>query len=387
MTILTKNRGFLQALLMGIIAISFCATASAQEYRKLCPEWNLPQVAAPNASASTEADMKPYTETIPGTSVKFDMVPIKGGEFLMGSSEEEQEEEGGDAEPKYFYDPKAEGPQHKVQVSPFWMGKYEVTWDEYLSWSTGQSAKLRKAAGEPETANTEIADAIPHPTPAYTDMTFGMGKEGYPAICIPPFSASMYCKWLTAVTGRLYRLPTEAEWEYACRAGTTGPYSFDADDIDDYAVYYDNCDDKYAKVGTKKPNPWGLYDMHGNVWEMCLDKYEVDGYQKLIDAAGGKTLVNPLNPAEGAEYKVVFRGGSWNDDPERLRSAARWASHKDWKMQDPQIPQSIWYYTDSQWAGFRIVRPLKATTAAEAKQYEPDFEHYDAYMKDRGKRE
>ena len=103
--------------------------------------------------------------------------------------------------------------------------------------------------------------------------------------------------------------------------------------------------------------------------------------------AGGKTLVNPLNPAEGAEYKVVFRGGSWNDDPERLRSAARWASHKDWKMQDPQIPQSIWYYTDSQWAGFRIVRPLNPTTAAQAKQYEPDFEHYDAYMKDRGKRE
>ena len=159
MTILTKNRGFLQALLMGIFAISFCATVSAQEYRKLCPEWNLPQVATPNASASTEADMKPYTETIPGTGVKFDMVPIKGGEFLMGSTEEEQEEEGGDAEPKYFYDPAAEGPQHKVQVSPFWMGKYEVTWDEYLSWSTGQSAKLRKAAGEPETANTEIADA------------------------------------------------------------------------------------------------------------------------------------------------------------------------------------------------------------------------------------
>ncbi len=387
MTILTNNRGFLQALLLGIFAISFCATASAQEYRKLCPEWNLPQVAAPNASAATEADMKPYTETIPGTGVKFDMVPIKGGEFLMGSSEDEQEAEGGEAEPKYFYDPAAEGPQHKVQVSPFWMGKYEVTWDEYLSWSTGQSTKLRKAAGDPDTANTQIADAIPHPTPAYTDMTFGMGKEGYPAICVPPFSATMYCKWLTAVTGRLYRLPTEAEWEYACRAGTTGPYSFDAADIDDYAVYYDNCDDKYAKVGTKKPNPWGLYDMHGNVWEMCLDKYEVDGYQKLIDAAGGKTLVNPLNPAEGAEYKVVFRGGSWNDDPERLRSAARWASHKDWKMQDPQIPQSIWYYTDSQWAGFRIVRPLNPTTAAQAKQYEPDFEHYDAYMKDRGKRE
>ena len=121
--------------------------------------------------------------------------------------------------------------------------------------------------------------------------------------------------------------------------------------------------------------------MHGNVWEMCLDKYEVNGYKKLIDAAGGKTLVNPLNPAEGAEYKVVFRGGSWNDDPERLRSAARWASHKDWKMQDPQNPPSICFFTDACCAGFRIVRPLKTPTPAQAKQFEPDFKILDDYLR------
>ena len=382
MTNITNIRGLFNALLLEVIAIAVCSVAMAQEYRKLCPEWDLPQVDVPNAAAATESDMKPYTETIPGTGVAFDMVPIKGGEFLMGSSEQEQKEQGGEAEPEYFYDPAAEGPQHKVQVSPFWMGKCEVTWDEYLSWLTGRSAILRKEANEPETPNTQMADAIPRPSAcAYTDMTCGMGTKGYPVINVTPFAAKLYCKWLTAITGRLYRLPTEAEWEYACHAGTTGPYSFDADDIDDYAVYYDNCDDKYAKVGTKKPNPWGLYDMHGNVWEMCLDKYEVDGYQKLIDAAGGKTLVNPLNPAEGAEYKVVFRGGSWNDDPERLRSAARWASHKDWKMQDPQIPQSICFFTDACCAGFRVVRPFKTPTPAQAKQFEPDFKILDDYLK------
>ena len=388
MTSLINYRSLWTFLLLELIAIAVCSAAMAQEYRKLCPEWDLPQVDVPNAAAATESDMKPYTETIPGTGVAFDMVPIKGGEFLMGSSEQEQKEQGGEAEPEYFYDPASEGPQHKVQVSPFWMGKCEVTWDEYLSWLTGRSAILRKEANEPETPNTQMADAIPCPSAcAYTDMTCGMGTKGYPVINVTPFAAKLYCKWLTAVTGRLYRLPTEAEWEYACRAGATGPYSFDADDIDDYAVYYDNCSDKYAKVGTKKPNPWGLYDMHGNVWEMCLDKYEVNGYKKLIDAADGKILADPLNPAEGAEYKVVFRGGSWDDDPERLRSAARWASHKDWKMQDPQIPPSICFFTDACAAGFRVVRPLKTSTPAQAKQFEPDFEHYDAYMKDRGKRE
>ena len=382
MTSLTNYRSLWTSLLLDIIAIVDCFAASGQEYRKPNVEWNLPQVAVPNASAAAEADMKAYTETIPGTDVKFDMVPIKGGEFLMGSSEQEQKDQGGEAEPEYFYDPAAEGPQHKVQVSPFWMGKCEVTWDEYLSWLTGRSAILRKEANEPETPNTQMADAIPCPSAcAYTDMTCGMGTKGYPVINVTPFAAKLYCKWLTAITGRLYRLPTESEWEYACRAGMTGAYSFDVKDIDDYAVYYGNSSDKYAKVGSKKPNPWGLYDMHGNVWEMCLDKYEVNGYKKLIDAADGKTLADPLNPAEGAEYKVVFRGGSWDDDPERLRSAARWASHKDWKMQDPQIPPSICFFTDACAAGFRVVRPLTPIGAVPAKEYEPDFKILDEYLK------
>ena len=100
MTSLTNYRSLWTSLLLDIIAIVGCSAASGQEYRKPNVEWNLPQVAVPNASAATEADMKPYTETIPGTNVKFDMVPIKGGEFLMGSSEQEQKEQGGEAEPE-----------------------------------------------------------------------------------------------------------------------------------------------------------------------------------------------------------------------------------------------------------------------------------------------
>ena len=166
-------------------------------------------------------------------------------------------------------------------------------------------------------------------------MTFGMGKEGYPAICMTQFAAKMYCKWLSAKTGRYYRLPTEAEWEYACRAGTTTAYSFgdDPEKLGDYAWFADNSDEKYHKVGQKKPNPWGLYDMHGNVAEWCLDQYVADRYKQL----GGKPAGNPVVPVTKA-YPQVVRGGAWTDEAPLLRSAARRGSSKEWKAAGPANP-------------------------------------------------
>lgn len=317
-------------------------------------------------------DMKPYTETIPGTQIKFEMIPIPGGVFLMGSPEDEA---GRNPD---------EGPQHLVRIRPFWMGKCEVTWNEYDEFAFSLDLRRKKEAGidltkQPE--NEKAADAVSRPTPPYTDMTFGYGHDGYPALCMTHHAAMEYCRWLSAKTGRLYRLPTEAEWEYACRAGTTTAYSFGSDpaDLDDYAWYFDNSDDKYHKVGEKKPNPWGLYDMHGNVAEWVLDQYVPDAYQKFA----GKTVKNPIVPVT-KEFPVVVRGGSWMDDPEMLRSAARRASHPDWKMQDPQIPQSIWYLTDAPFVGFRVVRPLRLPTEEEAKLYEPDPEILRNYRKAQG---
>jgi len=170
----------------------------------------------------------------------------------------------------------------------------------------------------------------------------------------------VFCKWLTAKTGRYYRLPTEAEWEYACRAGTTTAYSFgdDPEKLGDFGWFTDNSSEKYQPVGKKKPNPWGLSDMHGNVAEWVLDQH-ADDYSQASKQAQDP-LVVPLT-----EYNRVVRGGSWNAKPEQCRSAARIASIEDWKEQDPQIPQSIWYFTDALHVGFRIVRPLTEPSEEE----------------------
>jgi formylglycine-generating enzyme required for sulfatase activity len=319
--------------------------------------WMLDPVDVPDSQAKTAAEMKPYTEKIPGTSATFDMVPIPGGKFVMGSPESEPDRE------------EAEGPQFEAEVEPLWMGKCEVTWDEYELWAMGLDKQFRTVTGAKSTKYDELADAVTMPTKPYSDMTFGMGKDGYPAICMTQLAAKMYCKWLSAKTGRYYRLPTEAEWEYACRAGTKTAYSFGDDPgmLDEYAWHYENCDDKYHKVGEKKPNPWGLYDMHGNVSEWVLDQYTPEGYQQFA----GKLVKNPL-VVPTKIYPRIVRGGSWFDDPEQLRSAYRLSSDPEWKQQDPQIPQSIWYHTDADFVGFRVVRPLRTPTVEEAVRYDVD---------------
>ena len=219
--------------------------------------------------------------------------------------------------------------------------------------------------GSPTEAHTQ-ADAVARPTTPYVEMSFGMGKDGYPAISMTQHAANTYCKWLSANTGHFYRLPTEAEWEYACRAGTTTAYSFGDDpaQLKDYAWFVDNSEGKYQKVGKKKPNPWGLYDMHGNVMEWTLDQYDPQSYKQFTAAVTKEPWVKPTKP-----YPHVARGGGWDDDPDKLRSAARRASDRSWKMQDPQLPKSIWYLTDAQWLGFRVIRPLKVPSPEEMEKF------------------
>ena len=251
----------------------------------------------------------------------------------------------------------------------------EVTWYEFeffmypefeLFLRADDETRPRGAAGAE--ANTDkLADAVSRPSRPFTEMSFGMGKEGFPAISMTQLGANKYCHWLSAKTGHFYRLPTEAEWEYACRAGTTTAFSFgdDTSQIAQYAWYEQNSDFKYQKGGKKKPNPWGLHDMHGNVAEWCLGQYQPD-YEKLLGAAG-QASADPWDQSATPCLHAV-RGGSYEDEVARLRSAARRASDKTWKMRDPQLPKSIWWLTDAPFVGFRLVRPLAVPSAEELKK-------------------
>ncbi|MFO7905850.1 MAG: formylglycine-generating enzyme family protein [Pirellulaceae bacterium] len=322
---------------LSVLMVAFGSISWAQSERSVLP--------VENAEAKAESEMKEYTELIEHTDATIEMVPIEGGTFLMGSPEGEE-----------FREP-WEGPQHQVKVNPFWMGKYEITWDAFEVWVYDLDIQRQQINNIDETPRDEAAAEyqISQPTEPYSDMTSGMGKENRPAVNMTQFAARTFCQWLTMKTGRYYRLPTEAEWEYACRAGTTTAYSFGDDpaDLDEYAWYYDNSDESYHEIGLKKPNPWGLHDMHGNVAEWVLDEFRPDFYSQF----GGEVADNPLAwPTK--EYPRVVRGGSWDGFPEDLRSAARAYSDPSWKDQDPQIPKSIWYHTDALHVGFRIVRPL-----------------------------
>lgn len=296
---------------------------------------------------------KGYIQNIPGTPEVIEMAFIPGGTFSMGSPKSEQ---------GHFGD---EGPQHLVEVDPFWMGKFEITWDLYELFISRGIDKKRPATVSGKEVEIDVA-AVSGATQPYTEMSFGMGVEGYPAICMTQLAAVKFCEWLSAMTGNFYRLPTEAEWEYACRAGTKTAYSFgdSPSNLDIYAWHEGNSGGAYHKVGQKEPNPWGLYDMHGNVSEWTLDQYVPTVY----NTRKRKTVDNPLQTPTKT-YPRVVRGGAWSDKPNRLRSAARRPSSKKWKKRDPQIPKSLWWHTDAPFVGFRVVRPLETPSPLDQNKY------------------
>lgn len=306
---------------------------------------------ADRAIADNPPDFKPYVQRIPETEINFKMTPIPGGKFLMGSAEDEPDR-GED-----------EGKQLEVTVDSFWMGTHEVTWNEFDVFCFSYDIKAAKdavAKGTPlrRTPLDALADAVTRPTPPYVDMTFGYGHDNYPALCMTHHAAEQYCVWLSKKTGLTYRLPTEAEWEYAARAGSKSRYHFGSDPaaLGDYAWYFENSNEKPHPVGEKKPNPWGLYDMHGNLSEWCADKYVPD-----YSARVAKAPVNPLIKTDETVWYSV-RGGSYEDDPAFIRVGKRRGAEDDWSIQDPQIPKSIWWHTDARFVGFRVVRPYSKET-------------------------
>ena len=303
--------------------------------------------------AQAETEMKPYKELIPGMDVTFEMVPIQRGEFFLGSRETE------------IGRSPNEGPQVKVQIEPFWMGKCEVTWKEFDKWSVGLDLERRRKIAAISTFTNFNADAPMRPTNPYSDMIFGIGHDSYPAINMTHLAAKTYSSWLSEKTGHYYRLPTEAEWEYAARAGTTTAYSFgdDSAKLADFAWYANNSNQTYRPVGLKQPNPWGQHDMHGNVSEWCVDNYRGDRYEELANET------NRLNPlATGLDpwpFQHVIRGGSRDDRAAGIRSAHRYFTERIRPDRRRSQIQSTPHWSD---VGFRLVHPLRVPSMEERKR-------------------
>ncbi|MFW6277355.1 MAG: SUMF1/EgtB/PvdO family nonheme iron enzyme [Prolixibacteraceae bacterium] len=315
--------------------------------------------------ATEVTTLENFTEQVPGTTVSFDMVAIPGGTFEIGSPEDEQ-----------LRDPD-EGPQKMVELSPFFMAKVEVTWDEYLAFYDATAGEGRSTDTEGARTVADI-DAISGPTPPYgqPDQNWGLGSR--PAITMSYHAAETYCKWLSLVTGKTYRLPTEAEWEYAARGETQTPFFFEgqpkdfmekglfgklfgteSDLIDQYVNYAGSRQIKTIEPDAVEPNPFGLINTLVNVMEYCSDWYAEDAYEQLENGA-----LNPKGPATGEER--VVRGGSFKSPVGEVRSAARDHTRtEEWLKTDPQMPKSIWWLSDNNSISFRVVCEYDENTGNE----------------------
>lgn len=276
-----------------------------------------------------------YIQKIPNTNVSFTMVAIPAGKFTLGS--------------KSILADADEKPTVEVELSSYWIAEHEVTfaeWDAYF-----------KDSSVPQVKNM---DGITRATPQYIDLTWGMGRDiNHPANSMSQQAALMYCRWLYARTGAFFRLPTEAEWEYACKAGE--PKVLDPTTLGEFGWYADNSGSKFQLVKQKKSNAWGLFDMLGNLSEWTMDQYDPASYASVAHK-------DPM-AAPGPRYPRTARGGSYLDAPNQLRCTNRIPSDPKWNIRDPQIPKSRWWMTDGMFVGFRVVRPARQPSAAEAEEF------------------
>ncbi|GJQ30481.1 MAG: hypothetical protein HBSAPP03_23650 [Phycisphaerae bacterium] len=247
-----------------------------------------PEQAAPPVKPEP---LQPYAEHIPVAAFNLDMIPIPAS---------------------------ADG-----ILKPFWISKTEIPWEAFDVYAY----RLDEEAGQPK------VDAVTRPSKPYLPPDRGFGHEGYAAISMSFKNASEFCVWLSKKTGKNYRLPTEAEWEHAARAGGTGSHGLSVEGtafaaaLREHAWFDANSDESPHPIGKKKPNPWGLHDMLGNVQEWVT----------------------------GRDGQPVTKGGSYRDDAEALAIAARVPQTPAWNASDPQIPKSAWWLSDGPFVGFRIV--------------------------------
>ena len=252
-------------------------------------------VTASVGSSGQQPKLESYTETLPNSLVKIQMVGVSGGKIAIGSK--------------------------SVDVKPFWIAETETAWEAF-------DAFTKSGRASPAYDQTEFApDAIARPSKSYILPDLGWGHAGYPAINLSHTSVEMFCRWLSSVTKKKYRLPTEAEWEIACRAGVEGPMKLSPDELDKNAWFAANSNRMTHPIGKKLANKFGLHDMLGNVGEWATD---LDG-------------------------KPILCGPTFQDEAAAVVPETRRRWTPKWQETDPQIPKSRWWLSDAPFAGFRVV--------------------------------
>lgn len=268
---------------------------------------------------SNQGFMLSYRERIPGTDVFIEMIPIPAGKDDRGKP-----------------------------IAPFWMGRFEITVSQYRAYmKLHEKIKVARATPgrdvKPVFSVNQI-DAVTAPTEVYDpSFRFEYGEsDDSPMLSMTQYAARQYTKWLSLLTGRSYQLPTKSEWTHACRGNTDTKWSFGNDETlaPQYAVcwFQPKGEIMPQKVGSRQPNPFGLYDMHGNLSEWVID-----------DAPGAERYQTHL-----------MCGGNWMKDPLECCSDSVIECDEEFWEEDPNVPLSPWWLagSDAQMVGFRIMSPL-----------------------------
>ncbi len=253
------------------------------------------------ARAQAPAPPAPFTQELAGTTVSFEMKPIPGATVKVP-------------------DAAADGGVREVILAPFYLSATEIPWQVYDVFVF----KLDETAEQPAGSG---ADAVSRPSKPYIPPDRGYGHDGYATISITNKSAKAFCEWLTVKTGKKYRLPTEAEWEHACRAGLPATEPMPPAALDAQAWHKANADNTPHPIATKEPNAWGLHDTLGNVAEWV----------------------------DGTDATPVLKGGSFKDKPEDISIPNRAVQTRAWNQTDPNMPKSQWWLSDAPFAGLRVV--------------------------------
>ena len=252
------------------------------------------------STARTEDNPQPKTttENVPTSVVPLELIRLPAGKITIKG---------------------ADGKETAHDVKPIWISKTEITWDHYYPFSERRDLTPDEKARK--------VDAVNRPSEPWGVPHGNLGPEEYPAYRISELAARQFCAWLSKKTGKKYRLPTEAEWEYACRAGGD-PVHLKVNELKPVAWFINNSNEEPQPVAKKKPNPWGLYDMLGNVAEWVI----------------------------GADGVPVIKGGSYKDEAASVNSTIRQPFDPAWQRDDAQIPKGKSWYSNGEHVGFRVVR-------------------------------